>query len=67
MPQQIQGFHLSPQQKRLWLLQQNSSVYLTNCAILIEGSLQVNILKAALQKVIDRNEILRTSFHKQKV
>ncbi|BAY91154.1 MULTISPECIES: non-ribosomal peptide synthetase [unclassified Tolypothrix] len=66
MPQQIQGFHLSPQQKRLWLLQQNSSVYLTNCAILIEGSLQVNILKAALQKVIDRNEILRTSFHKTK-
>ncbi|MBD2166660.1 amino acid adenylation domain-containing protein [Calothrix membranacea FACHB-236] len=64
MPQQIQGFQLSPQQKRLWLLQQNSSVYLTKCAILIEGNLQVNILKKSLQKVIDRNEILRTSFHK---
>ncbi|MEH2456005.1 non-ribosomal peptide synthetase [Nostoc sp.] len=64
MPQQIQGFQLSPLQKRLWLLQQNSSVYLTNCAILIEDNLQVNILKASLQKVIDRNEILRTSFHK---
>jgi amino acid adenylation domain-containing protein len=64
MPQQIQGFQLSPQQKRLWLLQQNSSVYLTKCAILIEGNLQVNFLKKSLQKVIDRNEILRTSFHK---
>ncbi len=63
MPQQIQGFQLSPQQKRLWLLQQNSSVYLTKCAILIEGNLQVKLLKVALQKVIDRNEILRTSFH----
>ncbi|GBE93206.1 non-ribosomal peptide synthetase [Nostoc cycadae] len=64
MPQQIQGFQLSPQQKRLWLLQQNSSVYLTKGAILIEGNLQVNILKNSLQKVIDRNEILRTSFYK---
>ncbi|MBD2435868.1 non-ribosomal peptide synthetase [Nostoc sp. FACHB-110] len=63
MPQQIQGFQLSPQQKRLWMLQQNSSVYLTKCAILLEGNLQVNILKAALQKVLDRHEILRTSFH----
>ncbi|BAZ54093.1 amino acid adenylation domain-containing protein [Nostoc sp. NIES-4103] len=66
MPQQIQGFQLSPQQKHLWLLQQNSSAYLTNCAILIEGNLKVNILKAALHKVIDRNEILRTNFYKTK-
>ncbi|MBE9209291.1 amino acid adenylation domain-containing protein [Nostoc sp. LEGE 06077] len=66
MPQQIQGFQLSPQQKRLWLLQQNSSMYLAKCAILIEGDLQVAILKAAVQQVIARNEILRTSFHKTK-
>ncbi|RUR75333.1 non-ribosomal peptide synthetase [Chlorogloeopsis fritschii PCC 9212] len=61
---QFQGFQLSPQQKRLWLLQQNNSVYRACCAILITGNLQVNILKNALQKVVDRNEILRTKFYR---
>ncbi|MBF1989864.1 non-ribosomal peptide synthetase [Fischerella thermalis] len=61
---QFQGFQLSPQQKRLWLLQQNNSVYRAYCAILITGNLQVNILKNALQKVVDRNEILRTKFYR---
>jgi amino acid adenylation domain-containing protein len=59
---QSQGFQLSPQQKRLWLLQQDNSVYCACCAILITGNLQVSILKDALYKVVDRNEILRTKF-----
>jgi amino acid adenylation domain-containing protein len=61
---QIQGFQLSPQQKRLWLLQQDNSVYRAYCAIVITGNLQVNILKNALQKVVDRYEILRTNFYR---
>ncbi|MCC5632722.1 amino acid adenylation domain-containing protein [Nostoc sphaeroides CHAB 2801] len=61
---QVQGFQLSPQQKRLWLLQQDNSVYRACCAIVITGELQVDILKEALQKVVDRNEILRTSFYR---
>lgn len=61
---QVQGFQLSPQQKRLWLLQQDNSVYRACCAIVITGDLQIDILKEALQKVVDRNEILRTNFHR---
>ncbi|HEY9799811.1 MAG TPA: amino acid adenylation domain-containing protein, partial [Leptolyngbyaceae cyanobacterium] len=61
---QVQGFQLSPQQKRLWLLQQENSVYRACCAVLITGNLQVNVLKDALQKVVDRNEILRTKFYR---
>jgi len=61
----IKGFRLSPQQKHLWLLQQNSSAYCAQCAIQIEGKLNTKILKSALQKVVDRHEILRTTFHRQ--
>lgn len=61
---QAQGFQLSPQQQRLWLLQQDNSVYHACCAIVITGNLQVNVLKDALHKVVDRNEILRTKFYR---
>ncbi|MEG4490496.1 amino acid adenylation domain-containing protein [Microcoleus sp. D3_18_C4] len=60
--QTINGFRLSPQQKYLWLLQQDSPAYRIQSAILIEGSLQTYRLKKALEKVSDRHEILRTSF-----
>ena len=63
--QTINGFRLSPQQKYLWLLQQDSHAYRAQCAILIEGNLQANALKEALQKVSDRHEILRTSFQRR--
>jgi len=64
MQEQIHGFPLSPQQKHLWLVQQDSNFYRTQCAILIEGDIELEILKEALQKVIARNEILRTTFHR---
>ncbi|MBW4592780.1 MAG: amino acid adenylation domain-containing protein [Brasilonema angustatum HA4187-MV1] len=64
MPNQVQGFQLSPQQKRLWLLQQDSKAYHAQCAILIEGNIKVDVLKDALQIVVNRNEILRTTFHR---
>ncbi|MEP6515218.1 non-ribosomal peptide synthetase family protein [Microcoleus vaginatus] len=60
--QTINGFRLSPQQKYLWLLQQDSPAYRAQCAILLEGELQTEALKKALEKVSDRHEILRTSF-----
>jgi len=61
----INGFRLSPQQKRLWLLQQSASTqpYRAHCAVRIEGKLNPEILDSALQKVVDRHEILRTAFH----
>ncbi|MBW4685860.1 MAG: amino acid adenylation domain-containing protein [Komarekiella atlantica HA4396-MV6] len=64
MQAKTQGFPLSPQQKHLWLVQQGSNVYRNQCAIFIEGNIELDILKEALQKVIARNEILRTTFHR---
>lgn len=58
----IQGFRLSPQQKRVWSLQDTSTAYRAQCAILIEGSLRVEILHEALLNVVHRHEILRTIF-----
>ncbi|MBD2013423.1 amino acid adenylation domain-containing protein [Microcoleus sp. FACHB-53] len=60
----IEGFRLSPQQKRLWILQQrvHSQPYRVQCTVLIEGNLNTQILESALQKVIEKYEILRTNF-----
>src|SRR5580704_860824 len=60
----VEGFRLSPQQRRVWSLQQTdgSAVYRAECTVLIEGLCDTNILGAALREVWERNEILRTGF-----
>ncbi|AFZ23808.1 amino acid adenylation enzyme/thioester reductase family protein [Cylindrospermum stagnale PCC 7417] len=63
MQKQTYGFKLSPQQRRLWFLQQDCQVYSSYCAVLLEGNLDKEILKEALYQVVKRHEILRTSFH----
>ncbi|MEM9275515.1 MAG: condensation domain-containing protein, partial [Cyanobacteria bacterium P01_F01_bin.143] len=59
-----EGFRLSLQQEYLWSLDKDNITdnYCAQCAILIEGSLNLTILKAALEKVVDKYEILRTNF-----
>ncbi|HAJ59259.1 MAG TPA: non-ribosomal peptide synthetase [Cyanobacteria bacterium UBA8543] len=61
----IEGFQLSPQQKHLWLLQKSGSSlkYSTQCAVRIEGNLDLKALKIALEQVVSRHEILHTTFH----
>jgi amino acid adenylation domain-containing protein/non-ribosomal peptide synthase protein (TIGR01720 family)/FkbM family methyltransferase len=62
--QSVEGFRLSPQQKRLWQLQADgSAAYRAQGVVLIDGPLQPAALAAALQQVVDQHEILRTSFH----
>lgn len=63
--QTIEGFRLSPQQKHLWSLQQDNFAYRTQCVIRLEGQLNAELLKVALEKVVNRHEILRTSFQRQ--
>ncbi|MBD1938356.1 non-ribosomal peptide synthetase [Microcoleus sp. FACHB-68] len=63
--QTITGFRLSPQQKYLWSLLQESPAYRAQCSLLIEGNLNQKTLKEALQAVINRHEILRTTFHRR--
>jgi hypothetical protein len=62
MLKEIQGFQLSPQQKRLWSVRDNNSAYFAQCIVKIEGNLQPEVLKAAIEKAIARHEILRTTF-----
>ncbi len=59
-----EGFRLSPQQKHLWSLAQadSSLPYHAQCSVLIEGSLDTGILRAALQRIFNRHEVLRTVF-----
>src|SRR6185369_2411011 len=59
-----EGFHLSPQQKNLWSFQQTEdSQYRAFSMIRIEGPLQVLVLESAVNTVVQRHEILRTTFY----
>jgi len=62
--EKIQGFRLSPQQKRTWLLQDaiENSPYQVKGSVRIEGLLDREKLKQAWQKIVEKHEILRTSF-----
>src|SRR5262249_3161692 len=61
---QVEGFRLSPQQQRIWLLQQaaGSQAYRAVSVLYIKGDLNVARLQAAWQEVSARNEILRTVY-----
>jgi hypothetical protein len=62
----IEGYQLSPQQKRLWLLQQDepNSPYRANCAVRLAGSLQPPVLRRAVSNIVRRHDVLRTSFQR---
>jgi amino acid adenylation domain-containing protein len=58
----IKGFRLSPQQRRLWQLQQHTSPYPSRCVIRLEGVLDAQALQEAVGLTVERHEILRTFF-----
>src|SRR5437763_6306731 len=60
----IQGYRLSRQQERLWLLQSENpeTVYHAQCAVMLEGPLDMAALEASLANLVSGREILRTSF-----
>src|SRR5215213_3058600 len=64
MQQPIEAFRLSPQQQQLAFLQHGDpcSPYRAQSALLIEGPLQVMRLRAALDQIVARHEILHTFF-----
>ncbi|MDZ7959079.1 MAG: amino acid adenylation domain-containing protein [Aulosira sp. DedQUE10] len=59
----IEGFRLSPQQEHLWSLQKGGDnlTYRAQCAVIIDGCCKITALKAALQHIVNRHEILRTN------
>ncbi|MCA1566186.1 MAG: amino acid adenylation domain-containing protein, partial [Acidobacteria bacterium] len=58
----IEGYHLSAQQQRLWLLQPGVPAYRVQSAVTIGGRPQARVLKESLARVIAHHEILRTAF-----
>ena len=62
----IAGFRLSPQQRRLWSLQQANQKMprRAHLVVLIEGALNTFALERAVREVVERHEILRTRFHR---
>jgi len=64
----IEGFRLSPQQRRLWKLQQEtpggSAAFNSQLVLLLEGELRTEVLREALEKVCARHESLRTVFRR---
>jgi amino acid adenylation domain-containing protein len=59
------GFQLSPQQKHLWLLGAERSSFPAIVAVLLEGKLELETLMSALDAVVSRHEILRTTFERR--
>jgi amino acid adenylation domain-containing protein len=65
MKDKVGGFRLSPQQTRLWIQQGDGAAYRSQCALLIEGGLKVEVLKSSFRLLSNRHEILRTTFHRR--
>jgi len=63
-PEVVQGFALSPQQKRVWDLRVEGpgEAYLSHATVRIEGLLDESLLESALRRTVERLEILRTVF-----
>jgi amino acid adenylation domain-containing protein len=63
---EVEGFRLSPQQRRLWSLQQadGTQPFRVRAMVLLEGRLDVVALREAVRRVVLRHEILRTTFRR---
>src|SRR5262245_31273717 len=62
----ITGYRLSPQQERVWRLGQaeDGHLYVIQCAVLIEGRLNLSTLQEAFDQMIQEHELLRTSYRR---
>ena len=60
--QAIEGYHLSPIQRRLWMLAGAECVsdYRVRATVLLRGSLNSDVLQKSFQMAVQRNEVLRT-------
>ena len=58
----VEGYWFSPQQSRLWSIQADLGTTFARCTVAIDGPLEVPRLNAALQRLLERHSILRTSF-----
>ncbi|HET8890735.1 MAG TPA: amino acid adenylation domain-containing protein [Candidatus Angelobacter sp.] len=57
----LNGFPLSSHQRRLWL-RQDRALLCAQTVVLVEGHYDPALLKAALRRIVEEHEILRTTF-----
>src|SRR5688572_14930819 len=63
----VEGFRLSPQQRRLWKLQEDGADardFTAQLVLLLEGEAKADELRDAVEKVCERHEALRTVFQR---
>jgi amino acid adenylation domain-containing protein len=60
----MQGFQLSPQQRRVWSLGDGCGPYRAAVAVALAGPLAADVLGAAVRDAVDQHEILRTTFRR---
>ena len=65
LKQEIEGYRISPLQRRLWLLQGAgcTAVQRGYVVVHLEGELDQRRLKSAIATIASRHEALRTKFH----
>jgi len=61
--QPVMSFRLSPQQGRLWSSRADTRKSGVQAALGLEGSVDADSLRTALECVVARHEILRTTYH----
>ncbi len=64
MSSAIQGFRLSPQQRRVWQLARDSRAFRAQALVRLDGSVDAEAVHAALAAVVARTEILRTTYRR---
>ena len=62
---EVQGLRLSPQQKRLWLWQQQGQVGPASAVLTLDGSFGEKAVQESLRQVMARHDSLRTTFYRQ--
>lgn len=61
----VQGLRLSPQQKRLWLWQQEGHAGQVRAVFAVDGSFDEETVRDSFRQVMARHESLRTTFYRQ--
>ncbi len=62
--EQLQGYRLSPQQRRAWTAWNvGGERGGARCALLLTGELSPAAVESALERLVERHELLRTEFH----
>ena len=64
MNEKLTGYRLSPQQRRVWAAERRGDTCYAQTLVWLEGKLDRDRLQKALQKVMHRYEVLRTTFHR---